>query len=59
MSRRNFFSSLYCFYKKDMEKTKKGKPDLKLWTLRAGRPHHMGGKVQKNKSGYTISELWP
>ena len=40
-----------------MWKTKKAELDYKLWTLRPGGPHHMGGKIQKNKSGYTLAEL--
>ena len=42
-----------------MGKTLKAEPDLKLWTLRPREPHHMGGKIHKNKSGYTLAELRP
>ena len=30
-----------------MGKTKKAEPDFKLWNLRPGKPHHMGGKIKK------------
>ena len=60
MSRCTFFqftlSLLNILIKKDMGKTKKNEPDLKWWT---SRPHHIGCKIQKNKSGYTIAELRP
>ena len=50
MSRQNFFhftfSLLNVLIKQDMGNTKK-------------LSHYMGGKLQNNKSGYTLAELWP
>ena len=43
--------------KKDMGETKKIWPDKKLWTSRPGRPHYMGGKIQKKIRSHTRGTL--
>ena len=55
MSRRNFchfILSLLNVLINNMGNIKKAEPDLKLWT---SRPPHMGSKIQKNQSGYTLA----